>query len=184
MTIERLDSELVEISQQLSNLTVEINSRNNGGSGFIWSADGLIVTNAHVIESLRVKVKLKDRTIVEGSAIAHDDKKDLAVIQIQVNNLPTPTIRDTSVRPGEIVLAMGSPWGFKGTLTKGIVHTTYWQADRADAVIIADIRLAPGNSGGILADAEGRVIGINTAIYNDLALAIPIQQIQNFVQSL
>ena len=184
MTIERLDTELVKISQQLSSLTVEIASHGGGGSGFIWSADGLIVTNAHVIKSSQVKVKLRDKTIAEGSAIARDDSKDLAAIQIQASNLPTPTIRNASVRPGEIVLAMGSPWGFKGTLTKGIVHTTYWQADRASAVIIADIRLAPGNSGGILADAEGRVIGINTAIYNDLALAIPMQQIQNFVQSL
>ncbi|MBE9047202.1 trypsin-like peptidase domain-containing protein [Pleurocapsales cyanobacterium LEGE 10410] len=181
--INQLDTELVEIARQLTSLTVEIANDGGGGSGFIWS-DGLIVTNAHVVRGSKVNVKLANKTTVVGSLIARDERRDLAAIKIPAPKLPSAAIRQTPARPGEIVLAMGSPWGFKNTLTQGIVHTTYWQGDRASAVIIADLRLAPGNSGGILADAGGKVIGINTAIYNGLALAIPTQQIQDFVEPL
>ncbi len=196
MIINQVEAELIKISQRLISLTVEIINHRSGGSGIIWSADGIVVTNAHVVRGSEVKVKLEDNILVKGLVIARDDKRDLAAIQTKANKLlPSPVIRETPLRPGEIVFAMGSPWGYRGSLTTGVIHTTHWQDSSHKLglngqncqtndypLIVADLSLAPGNSGGILADALGRVIGINTAIVNGLAIAIPSQQIQDFVQ--
>ena len=199
MILNQLETELVAIARQLRSFTVEIANHRGGGSGVIWSADGLIVTNAHVVRSSKVDVKLEDERIVKGSVIARDRQQDLAAIQIDVEQLPTPTIGNSqNLRPGEIVLAMGSPWGYRGALTAGVIHAMQWQEhprqelsvtnpeslpqDNCNSLIAADIRLAPGNSGGILADAKGRVIGINVAIFKGLALAIPTQQVKDFVK--
>jgi S1-C subfamily serine protease len=201
MIVNQVETELVAISQKLRSLTVEIVNYRSGGSGVIWSRDGLIVTNAHVVTSSQVNVKLEDDRIVKGTVIARDDQRDLAAIQINVQKLPTPIVGNSQLlRPGEMVLAMGSPWGFRGALTVGIVHTTKWQTVKGtelfwsektfpilnypDSLIVADIRLAPGNSGGILANARGEIIGVNMAIFNGLALAIPSQQVENFIQGI
>jgi S1-C subfamily serine protease len=202
MIVNQIETELVAISQQLRSLTVEIRNYRSGGSGVIWSRNGLIVTNAHVVKSsqVKVKVKLEDNSIVSGTIIARDNRRDLAAIKINTNHLPVPIVGNSKLlRPGEMVLAMGSPWGFRGALTAGIVHTIKWQAvaetelyesektfisNNPAGLIVADIRLAPGNSGGILANAKGEVIGINMAIFNGLALAIPSQQVENFIQAI
>ena len=213
MIVKQLETELVAIAQKLRSLTVEIANYSGGGSGVIWSADGLIITNAHVVRGSKVDVKLEDNRIVKGSVIACDRQQDLAAIHIDedtlrrsktahVNSeqLPTPIIGDSqNLRPGEIVLAMGSPWGFAGALTAGVIHATQWQedpksklsmreqeswqSDNKHSLIVADIRLAPGNSGGILADARGQVIGINVAIFSGLALAIPSERVKDFVKT-
>jgi S1-C subfamily serine protease len=203
MIVNQVETELVAISQQLRSLTVEIVSYRSGGSGVIWSRDGLIVTNAHVVGSSQINVRFEDNRIVKGVVVARDKRRDLAAIQINVNAQKLPSLmvgNSQLLRPGEMVLAMGSPWVFPGALTAGIVHITKWQAveetklywgdktfpilDYPASLIVADIRLAPGNSGGILANARGEVIGINMAIFNRLALAIPSQQVENFIQSI
>lgn len=197
--VNQLETELVKVARQLRSLTVKISDCRSRGSGLIWSADGLIVTNAHVIHASKIKIELENETIARGTVIAYDAKQDLAAIKIEANNLPTPTMANlTNLRPGEIVLAMGNPWGFGGTLTTGILyavndrenlrqklprHARSWYMDNDPSIIVADIRLAPGNSGGVLADAQGSVIGINTAIVNGLAWAISVEQIQNFVRA-
>ena len=201
MILEQLETELVAICQQLRSFTVEIANHRSGGSGVIWSADGLIITNSHVVRGSRVDVKLEDGKVVKGSVIACAPQQDLAAIQIDGKKLPTPTIGNSqNLRPGELVLAMGSPWGYRGALTTGVIHATQWQEndqqklswtnkkslqqDDWNSLIAADIRLAPGNSGGVLSDASGKVIGINVAIFNGLALAIPSQQVRDFVKAL
>ena len=213
MIVKQLETELVAIAQKLRSLTVEIANYSGGGSGVIWSADGLIITNAHVVRGSKVDVKLEDNRTVKGSVVACDRQQDLAAIHIDEGilcrsktahvdgeQLPTPIIGDSqNLRPGEIVLAMGSPWGFAGALTAGVIHTTQWQehpkqklsvtnqeswqSDNEHSLIVADIRLAPGNSGGILADARGQVIGINVAIFSGLALAIPSERVKDFVKT-
>ena len=200
MILEQLETELVAICRQLRSFTVEIANHRSGGSGVIWSADGLIITNSHVVRGSRVDVKLEDGKVVKGSVIARAPQQDLAAIQIDGKKLPTPTIGNSqNLRPGELVLAMGSPWGYRGALTTGVIHATQWQEnhqqklswtnkkslqqDDWNSLIAADIRLAPGNSGGVLSDASGKVIGINVAIFNGLALAIPSQQVRDFVKA-
>ena len=118
MILEQLETELVAICQQLRSFTVEIANHRSGGSGVIWSADGLIITNSHVVRGSRVDVKLEDGKVVKGSVIARAPQQDLAAIQIDGKKLPTPTIGNSqNLRPGELVLVMGSPWGYRGALT-------------------------------------------------------------------
>lgn len=200
MIVKQIDTELVAIARQLRSLTVEIVNYRSGGSGVIWS-NGVIVTNAHVVRGSKVKVRLEDEKVVRGLVIARDDRQDLAAIEIQAQKLPIPTIGNSQLlRVGEIVLAMGNPWGFKGALTAGIIHATGWQKTGytefyrsrrtnlnlaySAPLIVADLRLAPGNSGGILANAKGEIIGINMAVANGLALAIPSQQVKDFVRAI
>ena len=198
MILTQIETELANISHHLRSITVEIANRHSGGSGVIWSENGVIVTNSHVAIGSKVQVKLATGNVTTGSIIARDFEHDLAAIQVEVGNLPTPTIGNIeALRPGEVVLAMGNPWGFSGTLTTGVIHSLRGQTiakkklDRSQQialtqnlsspVVVADIRLAPGNSGGVLANVRGEVIGINTAIFQGLALAIPAQQISAFV---
>lgn len=198
MIFRQIETELAAIAQQLSSITVEIADHRSGGSGVIWSSEGLIVTNSHVVRGALVDVKLEEQTVIQGSVIARDRQQDLAIIKVEVKNLPTPTIGKAELlRPGEIVLAIGSPWGFSGTLTTGVIHSlggteaikikldgtnpTSLTQSLLSSAIIADIRLAPGNSGGVLANARGEVIGINTAIFQGLALAIPARQVATFL---
>jgi serine protease Do len=197
--VNQLENQLVAIAQHLKSITVEIFNSRGGGSGVVWGADGLIITNAHVVRSSKVDIKLEDETIVKGAVIARDNRQDLAAIKIDVESLPTPSMGNSdNVRPGELVLAMGSPLGFAGTLTVGVVHATpqlehfqelglsnsqSYQPTNSNGFIVADVRLAPGNSGGVLADARGRVIGTNTAIFHGLALAIPSRQVQDFIKA-
>lgn len=205
MIISELEAELVAISQRLRSSTVEITNQYSGGSGVIWSSNGLVVTNSHVVRGSKSRVTLGNGRVLEGSVIARDPQQDLAAIQLQIEkseSLPTPTIGNAQIlRPGEMVLAMGSPYGFSGALTVGVIHAsveqefqqpkklnwtkkTYLSLGYPASSIIADIRLAPGNSGGILANARGEVIGINVAIFSGLALAISSQQVENFIEAI
>ena len=205
MSAPHLETEIVAISQRLASSTVEIINQYSGGSGVIWSADGLVVTNSHVVGGSKSRLKLGNGRVTEGRVIARDPKQDLIAIQMKIeksDRLSTPTIGNSQLlRPGEIVLAMGSPYGFTGTLTMGVIHTsvgpefaqktelnrtekTYLSFGFPASSIVADLRLAPGNSGGILANARGEVIGINVAIFSGLALAIPSQQVERFIETI
>jgi serine protease Do len=158
-----------ELAQKLKRSSVEVRSGRRGvGSGVIWSADGRIMTNAHVV-GRRPVVKLSDGREFPAEVKRHDPDRDLALLQIGGRDLPAAAIGDSArLRVGQIVAAIGNPLGVTGAVTTGIIHST---GERR--FIQADVRLAPGNSGGMLADTRGRVIGINTMIYAGLALAIP-----------
>jgi serine protease Do len=158
-----------ELAQKLRRSSVEVRSGSRGvGSGVIWSTDGSIITNAHVV-GRRPVVRLGDGREFQAGVKRHDPGRDLALLQISERNLPAAAIGDSNqLRVGQIVAAIGNPLGVTGAVTTGIIYST---GERR--FIQADVRLAPGNSGGLLADARGRVIGINTMIYSGLALAIP-----------
>jgi serine protease Do len=147
----------------------------DGGSGVIWRPD-LIVTNAHVARRERVRVRLWDGETLDAAVIKRDPARDLALLRITVNDAQAANAGDSSaLRPGQIVMAVGNPLGFIGALSTGIVHAS----DRR--WVQADVRLAPGNSGGPLADAAGFVVGINTMIAGSLALAIPSNRVAEFI---
>jgi serine protease Do len=166
------------VAQYLRERTVEVRgSEPGGGSGVIWSDDGLIVTNAHVARDGTPVIGLPDGRTLSGRLVAHDRRRDLAAIRIDAHGLPHAAAGDSSVvRPGEIVFASGNPLGVKGVVTQGVIH-----AASSRQWIQADVRLAPGNSGGALANACGEVIGINTMIYGGLALAAPSQAVERFL---
>jgi serine protease Do len=173
-----------EIAEQLRRSTVLVSPGGRGnGSGVIWSADGVIVTNAHVTRSSQMRIQLWDGREFDAALVSRDTRRDLAELRINAANLPAATPANSSqVRPGELAIAIGNPLGFVGALTTGVIHAVGpLRRFGSEPWVQADVRLAPGNSGGPLADARGRVIGINTMVAGRLALAVPSNAVTNFL---
>ena len=178
---EALLPHLAPIADRLRAVTVEIESSGGGGAGLLWASD-LVVTNAHVARASCVRVGLDDHRQVEARLVAADRGADLAVLRIPESGVAPAAVADSDdVRVGAIVVALGHPRGLRRTLTAGVVHAVGPLVRGGRRWIHADVRLAPGNSGGPLADAAGRVVGINTMIAGGLALAIPIDDVRRFV---
>ncbi len=156
-----------------------------GGSGVIWSSDGSIITNAHMARGMHVKIQLWDGRGFDAVIASRDARRDLALLRIGATNLPSVSVADSSqVRLGELAIAIGNPLGFVGALTTGVVHTVGpVRGLGSQSWVQADVRLAPGNSGGPLADARGYLIGINTMIAGRLALAIPSNAVRDFLST-
>jgi serine protease Do len=154
------------------------------GSGFIVGADGVILTNAHVVkDATDVVVKLTDRREFRAKVLGTDPKTDIAVLKINAANLPVVTLGSTeNLRVGEWVLAIGAPFGFENTVTAGVVSAKgrALPDDSAVPFIQTDVAVNPGNSGGPLFNARGEVVGINSQIYSQsggyqgVSFAIPI----------
>ncbi|HEV8262538.1 MAG TPA: DegQ family serine endoprotease [Burkholderiales bacterium] len=154
------------------------------GSGFIISADGYILTNAHVVEAAEdINVKLNDKREFKAKVIGSDKRTDVAVIKIDASGLPAVRIGDPErLKVGEWVLAIGSPFGFESTVTAGIVSAKGRSLPQENYVpfIQTDVAINPGNSGGPLFNLKGEVVGINSQIYSrtggfmGLSFAIPI----------
>ena len=175
-----------EIAEQLRRSTVLIHAGGRGsGSGVIWSSDGAIITNAHVARGVQINLQLWDGREFQATVASRDPHRDLAELRIDATNLPSALVADSSqVRPGELVLAIGNPLGFVGALTTGVIHAVGpVRGHSSRSWVQADVRLAPGNSGGPLADVRGRVIGINTMIAGGLALAIPSNLVLDFLSA-
>lgn len=177
-----LERDLAAVAEALRCTTVAVRvGRSGQGSGLIWSADGAIVTNAHVANRERLEVALCDGRSFRAQLARRDPERDLALLRIDAAGLPVPEIRDPSdLRPGELLVAVGHPFGVPNALTMGIAHAALGHGTRP--FVQADLRLAPGNSGGPLADARGRVVGINSmVIAGGLALAVPSDEVARFV---
>jgi serine protease Do len=178
-----------EVAERLRRSTVHITEgrgrAQGSGSGVIWSADGPIVTNAHVARADRQRVELWDGRSFDADVTSRDVRRDLASVRISTRGLPAARAGDSgALRPGELVVAVGNPLGFIGALTTGVVHALGpLRGLGRHSWVQAAVRLAPGNSGGPLADAQGRVIGINTmVVQGGLALAVPSNAVADFLQ--
>jgi serine protease Do len=164
------------------------------GSGFIVSADGYILTNAHVVDNAEeVTVRTTDRREYTAKVIGSDDKTDVAVLKIDAKNLPTVRLGDPAqLRPGEWVIAIGSPFGFENSVTAGIVSATArsMPGGNYSPFIQTDVAVNPGNSGGPLFNMKGEVVGINSQIYSrtggymGLSFAVPIDVANNVKEQL
>jgi serine protease Do len=183
-----------EIAEKLRRSTVLVLPGERGnGSGVIWSTDGVIITNAHVARASQMRIQLWDGREFDASLVSRDTRRDLAELRISATNLPAVTAADSAqVRPGELAIAIGNPLGFVGALTTGVIHAVgpmvgplggSLRGFGSQPWVQADVRLAPGNSGGPLADASGRVIGINTMVAGRLALAVPSNAVTHFLAS-
>jgi serine protease Do len=173
-----------EIAEKLRRSTVVVHAGARGnGSGVIWSADGAIITNAHVARASQMRIQLWDGREFDAALVSRDTRRDLAELRISAANLPAAAAADSSqVRPGELAIAIGNPLGFVGALTTGVIHAVGpLRRLGSEPWVQADVRLAPGNSGGPLADARGRVIGINTMVAGRLALAVPSNAVTSFL---
>lgn len=165
------------------------------GSGFILSSDGLILTNAHVIDGAdKVTVTLKDGQTLQGEVLGEDKLTDIAVVKIEAESLPTVTFADSNaLQIGEWAIAIGNPLGLDNTVTTGIISATQRNSsqigvgDKRIDFIQTDAAINPGNSGGPLLNAKGEVIGINTAIIKNaqgLGFAIPINTARDIAEQL
>ena len=162
------------------------------GSGFILTPDGLVMTNAHVVEGAdEVIVTLTDKREFKAKIVGSDKRTDVALVKIDATGLPAVKVGDVSrLKAGEWVMAIGSPFGLENTVTAGIVSAK--QRDTGDylPVIQTDVAINPGNSGGPLLDSAGRLIGINTAIYSPsgasagIGFAVPVDTVMRVVPQL
>ena len=167
------------------------------GSGVIISPDGYIVTNNHVIDGeQQINVTLNDRRVLPAKLIGADPLTDLAVIKVNATGLPSVPFGDsTQLHPGQLVLAFGNPYGFRFTVTRGIISALNRPNPESDrrkpgAFIQTDAAINPGNSGGPLVDAHGQVIGINTFLispsgaFTGMGFAIPSQIVRPTIEAL
>jgi serine protease Do len=179
-----------EVAERLRRSTVLIYSGLRGkgsgsGSGVIWSDSGLIVTNAHVIRGSHACAQLWDGREFEALVTDRDLSRDLAALRISAQGLPSVSIADSSrIRPGELALAIGNPMGFVGALSTGVIYAVGPVRGLGPSTWVqANVRLAPGNSGGPLANAAGEVIGVNSMVAGRLALAIPSNTVNAFLHT-
>jgi len=168
------------------------------GSGVIVSPDGYIVTNNHVVDgAVDVSVTMSDRRILQAKVVGTDPLTDLAVIKVNATNLPSvPWGDSTQLRPGQTVLAFGNPFGFRFTVTRGIVsalnrpNPSVTDRRKPGQFIQTDAAINPGNSGGPLVNAHGEVVGINTFLisrsgsFSGMGFAIPTQIVRPTVETL
>jgi serine protease Do len=182
-----LARDLAAVTEALRRVTVQVRSRRSAGmgsgSGVVWRADGMIVTNAHVARGPRAAVELADGRTFDARVTARDERRDLAVLEVPAQGLPAAALGDPrALRSGDLVVAVGHPFGVVGAAAVGVVHhVEAGDAERGPRWVRADVRLAPGNSGGPLADARGRVLGVNTMIYHGLGLAVPTTAVERFL---
>ena len=170
-----------EVTERLRRSTVHVRSGGQGsGSGVIWTSRGVIITNAHVIRGNSPTVELWDGRRLAARVLQHNRGRDLAALQIDAPDLPAAAHGDSAaLRPGELVIAVGNPMGFVGAVSTGVVHRM--ENMEARPWIISDVRLAPGNSGGPLANAKGEVVGITAMIAGGLGFAIPSNSVSRFL---
>lgn len=176
---DELAADLGRLADRLRAVTVHVRSRGpGGGSGVIWSPDGLIVTNAHVAHGSGATVEFLGRSY-DAELVSRDERRDLAALQIDAAGLPAASIGDSDdLRVGGVVIAAGNPLGMTGAISAGIIHAI---VPGRPSWVRADVRLLPGNSGGPLADARGNVIGINSMVAGGLAMAVPSNSVRRFL---
>ena len=197
--VERTGPAVVRIDSErtLGNRPTQRRNRtlSGTGSGFIIKSDGLVLTNAHVVDGAdTVTVTLKDGRNFKGQVLGEDELTDVAVIKIQASNLPTVEIGNSEqLRPGEWAIAIGNPLGLDNTVTAGIISATGRSSsavrvpDKRVSFIQTDAAINPGNSGGPLLNQQGQVVGMNTAIIGGaqgLGFAIPINRAQEIANQL
>jgi serine protease Do len=178
-----LREETEELVNRLRESVVIVRDEGRGaGSGVIWSENGLIVTNAHVVQGRNVRVELRDGRAMPARVTNTDPVLDLAILRVDAAGLPAASAGDSDlVRVGELVFAVGNPLGLRGAVNTGIV-TAAPRSRRGASMVCADVSLAPGNSGGMLARADGSVIGINSMMrMPGMALAVPSNAVRDLL---
>jgi len=176
---------LTALGASLKEAVVEVrDDRGRSGTGIIWGDTGLIVTNAHCAPrnaSCRVGT---DGVWRDAGVLAHHRHHDLALLAAPHARGPLLAIRDPdSLRVGELVFAYGHPLGINDALAMGILHGVARDPrSGSPRWVVADVRLAPGHSGGPLVDAEGRLVGINSMVVNGLGAAVPASAVARFVE--
>lgn len=176
-----LDADRAALAARLRASTVRVIDENGrgSGSGVLWDSSGRVVTNAHVVRGRSADVRFEDGRTVRARVVRRDDARDLAELQISqvADSVAAQTRASTSLAVGELVVAVGNPLGLVGALSTGLVTrcNARW--------VITDVRLEPGNSGGPLADARGRVVGVNSMVAGERGFAVPSDVVSAFLDA-
>lgn len=186
----QINAALADITALAKGSLVEINTGMGGGAGTIWHSDGLIITNAHVINRRgEIYVKLPDGTTLPANLLAIDPLRDIAALSIEAHDLPTIELgKSKELRAGQFVTAIGHPFGVRGAATSGIVIGT-GSDDLPEMItgrewVMVSLHLRPGHSGGTLVDATGRLVGINTVMTGpDVGGAVPVDVVKQFLKA-
>jgi serine protease Do len=179
-----VEAALAEVAERLGRVTVQVRAGGrSAGAGVIWLRSGVVITNAHVASGPRAEVVLPSGRALTAVVAARDPRRDLAALAVTADDLE-PALRADArgLRAGELVVALGHPLGVAYAAALGVVHRTPTSARGPSGWLHADIRLAPGNSGGPLADTQGRVVGINAMIVGGLGIAVPTHVVEAFVR--
>jgi S1-C subfamily serine protease len=195
--LTRFNDELAAVSELTLRSLVRIrNGRQGVGSGTIWHADGLIITNNHVIAGDRwlhtvsdqLAVVLSDGRELPATVLAHNPDYDLAALRVQATDLPTIALGDSrQLQAGQMVLALGFPWGVTGGATTGVVIGVGANLpelrESGREWLAASLHLRPGHSGGPMIDTQGRLVGINTMMNGpDVGVAVPVHVAKAFLK--
>jgi serine protease Do len=178
-----LTAALGDLAERLRRVTVQVRvGARSTGAGVVWLRHGLIVTNAHVATGENLEVVLPDDRGVRARLLARDPGRDLAALELPSGDHEAAARTDArGLRAGELVVALGHPLGVAYAAALGLVHRPPTGGRGPAAWLQADIRLAPGNSGGPLADAAGRVVGVNAMIVGGLGFAVPTHVVESFL---
>ena len=184
-------AQMTELISTLRRSVVLVRGRDGHGAGVAWGAPNgaeRVVTNDHVVRGDRAVVETADGRQLEARVTARDRENDLALLSVPGLGLRAVPVGDArTLRVGELIIAVGHPWGVRETATFGIVSAVgpqTWMGRARRDLLQADVRLAPGNSGGPLADAGGRVVGIASMMMSpNVALAVPAHVVEQLVRS-
>lgn len=185
-----LSTEIAQLAAHVQRSVVVVRHGRGAGSGVIWRSDGLVLTNNHVVHNDEAEIVLHDGRRLAARVTRRDPEVDLATLTVSASDLPAATIGDSrALQPGQLVFAVGNPLGFRNSVVAGIVSATgpfAWPNGRASGrdMIQANLSLYPGNSGGALADAAGRVVGLPSMVMGaGRAVAVPAHVAEAFLAS-
>jgi S1-C subfamily serine protease len=185
--MQGLNKEVAALARNVNRSLVQItNGQRGSGAGTIWHPDGLVLTNAHIVGRRSLRVTLPDGQTLPARLLAHSRGLDLAALSVERGKLPTIGLGQSEhLQPGQVVLAMGHPWGVIGAATMGVVidiGIPHELAAIGREMIQVDLPLRPGYSGGPLVDVEGRLVGINTMMAGpEVGLAVPVHEVKRFL---
>jgi serine protease Do len=188
--LRSLNAEMGDVVGAIRESLVEVRSvdGDGAGAGTVWHSEGLVLTNSHVVQHRRVEVVLNDGTRHRARIVAEDAQLDIAALSIDAVGLtPAPLGESRDLKPGQLVFAAGHPWGVERAVATGVViavseHRPAFNPTRREMIAIG-LDLRPGNSGGPLADAQGRLVGINTMLTGpSVGLAVPVHVVKRFLK--
>lgn len=182
---------MTELAENVSSSVVSVNAGRRGGTGMVWSVDGLVVTASHVIgQSASPTVTLGDGRELEAKLIGRDGYNDVALLKVDANGLsPVKMGSADAIRVGQFVLALANAYGRKASATSGIITSHrrsmrgFWGVMIEDAVV-SDAKLNPGYSGGPLVDASGKLLGMNVAYFAGRGVAVSVDTLKETVEKL